>query len=468
MPGVDELILLGVRAYVQGQLEESARLWREALEVDPGNERARRYLFQLQGETLREPPPFTPGSSPPACVDTPSLTRAETPSPAPTESPPPEALAPPPPEVPAPPAPEAPDSPSSEAREAQQLPRPPTPADATDPAATPDASPRQSPSTGRFKLPDHARAASARRAAPRWLRPVAIGIAVTCVAGLSAWGVVEISRREGPSIVASAWGGVQAAWSRLSTLPGWLPGRGKERRAGIAPENPGKPSDPSSGATSKPGDARKAGQPAGDRSGSRSPSASPSSSPGANGTRLASVTLGGFDGAPARLLPGARWGMTVEEALARLPSAASVPKPGPAQVPGLVRLARAGPVILEGQRYRADLLFGEDGGLKAILLASSVPGGARDAFEALARRLRTELGAPAEEDGAAPGDRPWRGRSRWTAPHGSIDVEGRDADDAEARLLAVDVRRGSVRPIPNGNVSIVLLDRDTPVHAREP
>jgi hypothetical protein len=125
-------------------------------------------------------------------------------------------------------------------------------------------------------------------------------------------------------------------------------------------------------------------------------------------------------------------------------------------------------VVVEGQRYRAELLFGEDGGLEGILLASSVQGGARDAFETLTRRLRSELGAPAEEHLAAPGAGPWHARSRWTASLGSVEVEGRDTDDAEARMLAIDVRGGSVRPIPTGNLSIVLLHRHAPGHTGEP
>jgi hypothetical protein len=44
-----ELVEQGIRAYVEGRLDESRRLLEEALQVDPGNSRARSYLLLLPG-----------------------------------------------------------------------------------------------------------------------------------------------------------------------------------------------------------------------------------------------------------------------------------------------------------------------------------------------------------------------------------------------------------------------------------
>jgi tetratricopeptide (TPR) repeat protein len=44
-----QLIEQGIKAYTRGQLEEAERLWREALALEPLNDRARAYLDLLQG-----------------------------------------------------------------------------------------------------------------------------------------------------------------------------------------------------------------------------------------------------------------------------------------------------------------------------------------------------------------------------------------------------------------------------------
>jgi len=52
---VAELLDQGVKAYTRGQADEAERCWREALEVDPRNERAQAYLRQLSGEVAQRP-----------------------------------------------------------------------------------------------------------------------------------------------------------------------------------------------------------------------------------------------------------------------------------------------------------------------------------------------------------------------------------------------------------------------------
>jgi len=52
---VAELLDQGVKAYTRGQAEEAERCWRECLELEPENERARAYLRQLRGDSAPRP-----------------------------------------------------------------------------------------------------------------------------------------------------------------------------------------------------------------------------------------------------------------------------------------------------------------------------------------------------------------------------------------------------------------------------
>ena len=55
MATLGELIDQGIKAFTRGLKDEAERCWSEALELDPGNERARAYLKQLR--SAGEPPP---------------------------------------------------------------------------------------------------------------------------------------------------------------------------------------------------------------------------------------------------------------------------------------------------------------------------------------------------------------------------------------------------------------------------
>ena len=62
MATAQELVERGIRAYVEGRLDDARRLLEEALQVDPGNSRARSYLLLLPGGVGRGPaarPPRT-------------------------------------------------------------------------------------------------------------------------------------------------------------------------------------------------------------------------------------------------------------------------------------------------------------------------------------------------------------------------------------------------------------------------
>ncbi len=62
MATAQELVERGIRAYVEGRLDDARRLLEEALQVDPGNSRAQSYLLLLPGGVGRGPaarPPRT-------------------------------------------------------------------------------------------------------------------------------------------------------------------------------------------------------------------------------------------------------------------------------------------------------------------------------------------------------------------------------------------------------------------------
>jgi tetratricopeptide (TPR) repeat protein len=55
MATVAELLDQGVKAYTRGDAAEAERIWNQALEVDPKNERVRAYLRQVRGEIPHRP-----------------------------------------------------------------------------------------------------------------------------------------------------------------------------------------------------------------------------------------------------------------------------------------------------------------------------------------------------------------------------------------------------------------------------
>jgi tetratricopeptide (TPR) repeat protein len=57
---VAELLDQGVKAYTRGDSAEAERLWLQALELDPKNERVRAYLRQIRGERAERPAPAAP------------------------------------------------------------------------------------------------------------------------------------------------------------------------------------------------------------------------------------------------------------------------------------------------------------------------------------------------------------------------------------------------------------------------
>jgi tetratricopeptide (TPR) repeat protein len=75
-----ELVEQGIRAYVEGRLDQCRRLLEEALRLDPGSARARSYLLLLPGglEAAQEPSPtIRPATAAPATEPTPAPVRQE-------------------------------------------------------------------------------------------------------------------------------------------------------------------------------------------------------------------------------------------------------------------------------------------------------------------------------------------------------------------------------------------------------
>jgi tetratricopeptide (TPR) repeat protein len=88
MVPVAQLVDLGVRAYVEGRLEDARRLLEDALRRDPANARARSYLILLHGGL--------PAASPPPAATTPAPVLPPPPAAAPPAGSPPAAQAAPP------------------------------------------------------------------------------------------------------------------------------------------------------------------------------------------------------------------------------------------------------------------------------------------------------------------------------------------------------------------------------------
>ncbi len=81
MATAQEMVEQGIRAYVEGRLDESRRLLEEALRVDPSNSRARSYLLLLPGG-LEAEPDLRPRARPAASTPPPAPRATPVPFPA--------------------------------------------------------------------------------------------------------------------------------------------------------------------------------------------------------------------------------------------------------------------------------------------------------------------------------------------------------------------------------------------------
>ncbi|MBK9519525.1 MAG: hypothetical protein IPO09_19805 [Anaeromyxobacter sp.] len=86
MASVPQLVDQGVRAYVEGRLEDARRLLDEALRLEPGNARARSYMLLLQGTLPAPSPAASPAARLAASLST--LARPPAAPPPPADAPP--------------------------------------------------------------------------------------------------------------------------------------------------------------------------------------------------------------------------------------------------------------------------------------------------------------------------------------------------------------------------------------------
>jgi hypothetical protein len=149
--------------------------------------------------------------------------------------------------------------------------------------------------------------------------------------------------------------------------------------------------------------------------------------------------------------------MSVEEVLVSAPSAARILGAHGLEVDGLRALAKARRWELGGRAYQADFLFDEQGRLGAIRLRSPAGAEAESAFRRLAATLTAELGEPAEVERApaGAGAGAWRGRARWEGRGTAADLEGWTGP-SDGRVFAVDVQRGGIAPVRDGEVVLTL------------
>jgi hypothetical protein len=416
-----------VAAYSRGSLEEAERLWTEALALEPGWDRPRAYLSQLRGHApARSEPPA------PAAAAEPAAPVAEA---VPVEP----AVA----RAPEEPVAEAP--PVAPVAEAESHPTPPAPPPATH--AAPPGAKAQGP--GRFSVPPERLAAARRRRPARATRkPLLVAaLAVAVVAAVAAFAAFAWRPGAGsPAGEARPIAAVRRAAVEVGKALAALPG---EAASLVAQLREGRRSDPAApGPDASPPLASGQPQEGGTQRRHRPPAPvnTPQPEPAA---RAEGSTL-------SRAALGTRWGMTLDELLAALPSATRLAQPERLGEGDLVVQARAERVDLGGHAYRADFSFDGSGRLAAIQLRSIPSTGGEAVYEGLQRALTTELGEPTAEWPRPAGKGEWVARSSWSASRAVVDLEIRRLAPGAAAVLVVDIRGGSLQPLDRSQIVLTL------------
>ena len=169
------------------------------------------------------------------------------------------------------------------------------------------------------------------------------------------------------------------------------------------------------------------------------------------------------DSTLGRVAFGTRWGMTVEELLAALPSAKRNSGLAESGERGLFAQARADRRELRGRTFRAEFLFDRSGRLEAIRLRATPETPGNVVYDNLAMALTSELGEPAAVQTGDPSTGTWEGRSSWVTSRAVVDLEARKLGASAAPVLSVDIRGGTIRPL---NDSEVVLTVASPHEAR--
>lgn len=162
------------------------------------------------------------------------------------------------------------------------------------------------------------------------------------------------------------------------------------------------------------------------------------------------------DSTLGRVAFGTRWGMTVEELLAALPSATRNSGLAGSGERGLFAQARADRRELRGRTFRAEFLFDRSGRLEAIRLRSTPETPGNVVYDDLAMALTSELGEPAAVQTGDPSTGTWEGRSSWVTSRAVVDLEARKLGASAAPVLSVDIRGGTIRPLNDSEVVLTV------------
>ena len=388
-----------------GSSTQAQQLRKAALAARDGNPRARAYLDRISSQQPWPPPgdaaPTPPGLSLLGSMVSPVPGEAQSPAARPEAEAPPEAAAP-------------------AAKPANALP----------PVGSPATEKR------RFSIPD---GGLPSRWLPRWDRraKVVVGAMGLLVAGALAARLVTTNRERiagvwaaGREHAAGAWRGLSSAVARVT-----------DAAFGSRPPPTAGPQAAPSGTSPAP--------PKATARATRAPTAGL----GAGPTGAAPVP-----GAPAAtryLWRAQTWGLSVADVLRAFPGTARTEGP-PLQSEGLAARVALARVRMAGHLWLAQFLFDSADRLDAIQLRpAGHPSEAAIAGEDLAAALVADYGRPrGEEKGPPP---PEHGRRLvWTTADGLIELQESEIDASQARVMAVDLRAGDVRPLPDRRVILTL------------
>jgi len=185
--------------------------------------------------------------------------------------------------------------------------------------------------------------------------------------------------------------------------------------------------------------------------------------PGTAEPAVAAIAPAQADSTLGRVAFGTRWGMTVEELLAALPSATRISGLAGSGERGLFAQARADRLELRGRSFREEFLFDRSGRLEAIRLRLTPETPGDVVYNDLAMALTTELGEPVAIQRGDASTGTWEGRSSWVTSRAAVHLEARKLGPNDAPVLSVDIRGGTIRPL---NSSEVVLTVASPHVAR--
>ena len=309
-----------------------------------------------------------------------------------------------------------------------------------DPGTPAGSPPGTAPRRGRFSVPDRADSVP-RSSRSRARRRAAIAtVALALLAGAT-WGVLAGGDQRAARVLAAGRRVFAAATGRLAAFTADV---SRELRGLVHPRVPDSPADgpAGDGPPAPPGDARSR-LPVPRDDAALQPDVLPA--PGGASHNIAGITR------------GVRWGMTVQDLLAAVPSALPVAEGGAARTGESPRV-RVERIKVHGRVFRADYLFDRSGRLGAIQLQLASESRSGEAYDDLVSALSAELGRPVLEPEERSRTGPWDRSVSWITRGARVDLHGWERGVGAARVFAVDMQRGSIWPMDEGSVVLTLLD----------